>query len=1314
MSLTLTIAGVTITGTSHKVERESFSFVNAIGQRDTLSFSVCSSNKSYVPATGAQVVLTDSVLSTLFGGNIRQLSSALRGESLVSTVGCASWEQLFDRRTTGQQHYRDMAAGDVFSDLVTNTMGGEGITASVAVSGPNITLDLDFASVREAFDKIVELASNATDTYFWDCLPDKTVRFYRQDTHAAPFNCTATNHNILRPITASWSLDDYANRVYVRMGLYVRENLTKSFVGDGATKSWTLDFPLAAEPTITVGGVLKTVGIMDSDTGKDWYYRINSPEIIQDAGAAAVGVGVAIDVDPYKGYEAIVLPALQDDDEVDARNAAEGGTGYYEAVISLDTPGGATDATAAAQAYLDRHAKIPVSVEYMTAVGGAKAGQYQTVNLPIFGINATFFIQSATLEFQGQWLWRIKAVAGALIPDYIARLRKLSGDSGGVAGAMTGQGTGTGPEGPPGTAATPAPEIPSATAAAIYSLLGNDSVFGFGGTITLPTGHADYTHLAKIDVEIQQNGTTGWIPLVSIPRANFGASTVTYSGGQFAQPTFGTSWQVRFLAINEVGSPSPASLVIGSIGVTGSAVSGFASAADAGARTVLPEHRDVRLVSTAIQFVPTLAGNIVPQNVTFWITSSRDTTKYTYIGWTLISTVGQTVTVSRLVPGATATWHVYAKAGAIGGDASVDVTGADLLALGATPSAGFSVSGLGLPSAGAVTTATVGAAQTITDPDGHQYVRIPPVSWTDPTDVDAAFVRITVQCVDASGNPAPADQGGTETATSGPQDAMGDVLVPGAVRTNAKLEFDFNPSGSVYTYIQYRMYLLNRNATDTDDWADATKSVLQTSAWSGAAFRRVNFGSLPAGALNLTRASDGSLGQGIYRDPVTGVVKAGQTNTSNLVINPSFEDQLRAWTIHVPSTVVIQGPGAPYSGQYNVVLTANGSGNAGLHEAGRHECKTGEKYFISCVVLSDPTVTGTIYLEVVWRDGAGTQISAPVVASQTNTAGVWVKIGAVMTAPTNASTFEVWVDVGGETPTKNWALDSVSAIWQPPAGAGLQPDGFGGLAAKLGGAYVGVDGSGNLQVTGASLDSTRLAAGSLGDLSKYSSSVRAIGIVFGLPSLPNTSYPLGAIIFNTADSKLYRVIAGPSWSKGTDPQDLIAGTIAAGVVYTGVVVANQVAAGTIAAAVTMTAPTLVVSGSGYTINLDSTNGFKVSGNNTTTTITNTSDAVSGQPAGVKVLDTSTNWFTTVCPRGFFMSDGSGAVAQMSQAGTGGHVRVSNPTSGSIFTVNVSTGSPTCRLDGSSPAFNINGTSGFTGTLAAAISAGRSVVGGIIV
>jgi hypothetical protein len=128
-------------------------------------------------------------------------------------------------------------------------------------------------------------------------------------------------------------------------------------------------------------------------------------------------------------------------------------------------------------------------------------------------------------------------------------------------------------------------------------------------------------------------------------------------------------------------------------------------------------------------------------------------------------------------------------------------------------------------------------------------------------------------------------------------------------------------------------------------------------------------------------------------------------------------------------------------------------------------------------------------------------------------------------------------------------------------GSGLWLSPFDGKLGVNAAPYLDFDMFGRLGIGLAAIDSSRLAAGSLGDLTKYASDKRPVVVVAGQPSLPNSSYPNGAIIFNTLDGKLYRNVSG-AWSKGSDPQDLIAGTIAAGVVYAGNVVVSQLTAGT--------------------------------------------------------------------------------------------------------------------------------------------------------
>ena len=156
-----------------------------------------------------------------------------------------------------------------------------------------------------------------------------------------------------------------------------------------------------------------------------------------------------------------------------------------------------------------------------------------------------------------------------------------------------------------------------------------------------------------------------------------------------------------------------------------------------------------------------------------------------------------------------------------------------------------------LPSSTGVTGVVAGTYSNKTRADGSQYAQISPTSYTDPTgDVNANFVRITVQVTDAAGNPAPGksagsgDQGGDEVAHSG-------AFVTGGSHSDDGLSFGYNPAGSIYHYMRYKFYVLNRLANNANDFLNTgTMSTLQTALTFS-----VNFGDAPRGVAGSPSTS---------------------------------------------------------------------------------------------------------------------------------------------------------------------------------------------------------------------------------------------------------------------------------------------------------------------------------------------------------------------------------------------------------------------------------------------------------------------------
>jgi hypothetical protein len=163
-------------------------------------------------------------------------------------------------------------------------------------------------------------------------------------------------------------------------------------------------------------------------------------------------------------------------------------------------------------------------------------------------------------------------------------------------------------------------------------------------------------------------------------------------------------------------------------------------------------------------------------------------------------------------------------------------------------------------------------------------------------------------------------------------------------------------------------------------------------------------------------------------------------------------------------------------------------------------------------------------------------------------------------------------------------------------GNGLQLSGA-QLAAKLkalGG--LAFDGSGN---TIASLGYTMAINGS-GQIV-----VSNLPAVLGLPALPSAAYPQGAVILNTADSKVYRNTTGSAWVKSADPADLVAGAVATGVsiaasqitagtLVVGVAYAGQINAGQVNAG-TFNGLALALTKNGITVTIDSIYNVALSG-----------------------------------------------------------------------------------------------------------------------
>lgn len=176
----------------------------------------------------------------------------------------------------------------------------------------------------------------------------------------------------------------YRNRQTI---LGVIDTLTTSatFIGDSSTRSFTLGYPLGAQPTLILNGVTQTVGTK-GNVGYQWYYAIGDPVLEQDASGIVMQATDTLSVPNYIG-QFVTNVTVDDLAEQAARAIIEGGTGIVEEVEDYTGKGlSKSAAQTLAQQLIDRYAIAGRSLIFDTSRDGLAVGQTLSIFVPEHGI----------------------------------------------------------------------------------------------------------------------------------------------------------------------------------------------------------------------------------------------------------------------------------------------------------------------------------------------------------------------------------------------------------------------------------------------------------------------------------------------------------------------------------------------------------------------------------------------------------------------------------------------------------------------------------------------------------------------------------------------------------------------------------------------------------------------------------------------------------------------------------------------------------------------------------------------------------------
>lgn len=214
--------------------------------------------------------------------------------------------------------------------------------------------------------------------------------FNKREAIPAPF-CLHSSDLLLTPTGASASTvqptasaDLYRNQQIITNCIDTVAISGEQKIADGTATSWGLKYPLYSAPTITVQGVVKTVGVKGVDTGKDFYWQAANNTISQDSGATKIPSGYVMSFSYVGQFDTIVTRDNLAEQAARALIESQGGTVRSTGIVAAIEDGKgmlASNAIVYADGLLARYGNNN-TVELVAAT--LRSGLEEGMLLPVF------------------------------------------------------------------------------------------------------------------------------------------------------------------------------------------------------------------------------------------------------------------------------------------------------------------------------------------------------------------------------------------------------------------------------------------------------------------------------------------------------------------------------------------------------------------------------------------------------------------------------------------------------------------------------------------------------------------------------------------------------------------------------------------------------------------------------------------------------------------------------------------------------------------------------------------------------------------
>lgn len=379
---------VTIGGVDKTNVIEDITTIDTINsQVDTADFSILKApGDSYIPALNAEVIVTRGSFR-VFGGVITSIKDELVGANSIR-YNITSNDFTFQlNRLLAVERYEGQTINYIINDLITKYAPDFTVT-NVAADIVVNSIAFNRITLSECFRKLADLVN-----YTWYVDYYKDIHFVASNAEPAPFDVTDGNY-IRESLSIERNITQLRNRVTVIGGEVPVPTRTVKYAGNGSTASFSTQYKFASLPTVTVGGVPKTVGVdfKDDDLSFECMWDFNQEYIRFTAGNIPADPGTGTNIDIIGEPLLPLLVSIPD-------SASILTFGEFEFSIADKNITSEDQAIDRALAELKAYASSVSEGQFDTYQPGLRSGQVIRVTDALRGLDEDFVIQKVTYKY---------------------------------------------------------------------------------------------------------------------------------------------------------------------------------------------------------------------------------------------------------------------------------------------------------------------------------------------------------------------------------------------------------------------------------------------------------------------------------------------------------------------------------------------------------------------------------------------------------------------------------------------------------------------------------------------------------------------------------------------------------------------------------------------------------------------------------------------------------------------------------------------------------------------------------------------------